>query len=367
MQHILIFNCHPINNAFILILFISTKATAMTKLHLTIPEPCHQDWNEMTPNEKGRFCNSCAKTVVDFSSMTDAQLIEYFMQLKGQDVCGNIHQEQLQRTMSSLPAPRKKLFRYWQYAAASLIMFFKAPQAKAQGAISSRITQADSSRGSSSKKTVTAPLLKCIAITDLDGHPIAGASVRFLSDENLLITDSAGRIYINKTNENEKLTISAIGYEEKTIVLKAIQFATVKMDYDIRQLENVTVKASDLERNLQSMTLGGIGYRAYQISYVKDSLTKITNFFSPSPVAYPNPVMRGNTITISLKLKQSGMYRFYIYDASGRLLMAQNHPIPAKSFTQSLNIPAGWSKGTYFIAIAGDDGKSIGKTKIVVQ
>ncbi len=32
----------------------------------------------MSPNEQGRFCSSCAKTVIDFSIMTDAQLILYF-------------------------------------------------------------------------------------------------------------------------------------------------------------------------------------------------------------------------------------------------------------------------------------------------
>jgi len=338
----------------------------MIELQLTIAEPCHESWDKMTPNEQGRFCNSCAKTVVDFSSMTDAQLIQYFLQLKGQDVCGNIHQEQLQRTMSALPAPRKKLFRYWQYAAASLIMFFKAPQAKAQGAISSRITQTDSSRGSSSKKTATAPLLKRIAITDLDGKSIAGANVQFLSDKKLLITDGSGIIFLNKKNENETLLISAVGYENKTITIKDIEFGTVKMDYDIRSLENVVVQSgSNVVRG--KLVTGMLVCKVSGVSIVKDSVTKITNLISPAILVYPNPVPAGNAVKLSLKVKQTGMYRFYIYDSSGKLMMAQNHPIPAKSFTQSLNIPAGWSKGTYFIAIAGDDGKSIGKTKIVVQ
>jgi len=337
----------------------------MTKLHLTIPEPCHHDWNEMTPNEKGRFCNSCAKTVVDFSGMTDTQLIEYFVQLKGQDVCGNIYQEQLQRTMSSLPAPRKKMFRYWQYAVASLIMFFKAPQAKAQGAISSRITQADSSR-SPSKKITSAPLLKRIAVTDLDGKSIAGANVQFLSDKKLLITDGSGIVFLNKINENETLLISAVGYESKTIIIKDMEFGTVKMDYAIKSLENVVVRSgSNVVRG--KFVTGMLVCKVSGVSIVKDSVTKITNLISPAILVYPNPVPAGNAVKLSLKVKQTGTYRFYIYDASGKLMMAQNHPIPDKSFTQSLNIPPGWSKGTYFIAIAGDDGKSIGKAKIVVQ
>ncbi len=36
-----------------------------------IPEPCHEDWDRMTPGERGRFCAACRQTVHDLSSMTE--------------------------------------------------------------------------------------------------------------------------------------------------------------------------------------------------------------------------------------------------------------------------------------------------------
>ena len=36
----------------------------MQKLQLSIPEPCHENWQQMTPTEQGRYCNACAKEVV---------------------------------------------------------------------------------------------------------------------------------------------------------------------------------------------------------------------------------------------------------------------------------------------------------------
>ncbi|MEM8584754.1 MAG: T9SS type A sorting domain-containing protein [Bacteroidota bacterium] len=37
-------------------------------LRITIPEPCHEDWNAMTSLEDGsRHCDSCAKNIVDFT------------------------------------------------------------------------------------------------------------------------------------------------------------------------------------------------------------------------------------------------------------------------------------------------------------
>ena len=36
-------------------------------IQLQLTKPCHENWNTMTANEQGRYCQSCCKTVVDFS------------------------------------------------------------------------------------------------------------------------------------------------------------------------------------------------------------------------------------------------------------------------------------------------------------
>jgi hypothetical protein len=46
------------------------------EIYLHIPQPCHEDWNNMTLVQQGRFCQSCSKKVVDFTSMTDQQILE---------------------------------------------------------------------------------------------------------------------------------------------------------------------------------------------------------------------------------------------------------------------------------------------------
>ncbi|MEZ4948686.1 MAG: carboxypeptidase-like regulatory domain-containing protein [Saprospiraceae bacterium] len=63
---------------------------------ISIPKPCHEDWNAMRPNEKGRFCDSCQKTVHDFSSMSDEELIAFFEKKQG-SLCGRIDSKKLDR------------------------------------------------------------------------------------------------------------------------------------------------------------------------------------------------------------------------------------------------------------------------------
>lgn len=41
---------------------------------IQIPTPCHEDWDEMTPTQKGAFCKSCAKEVIDFTSSNPIEI-----------------------------------------------------------------------------------------------------------------------------------------------------------------------------------------------------------------------------------------------------------------------------------------------------
>jgi len=48
------------------------------KLEIQINDPCHENWENMSLADKGRFCDVCSKVVVDFTSYSDEQLLDYF-------------------------------------------------------------------------------------------------------------------------------------------------------------------------------------------------------------------------------------------------------------------------------------------------
>ncbi|NDI99469.1 hypothetical protein GWA97_10325 [Flavobacterium sp. LaA7.5] len=76
----------------------------MNTYKISVPKPCHEDWNTMTPNDKGRFCANCSKTVIDFSEMTDVEIKSYLIVQKGESVCGHFRTSQLQRITITIPA-----------------------------------------------------------------------------------------------------------------------------------------------------------------------------------------------------------------------------------------------------------------------
>src|SRR6186997_3287000 len=102
----------------------------MKKIKLSIPEPCQQNWDDMAPTSQGRFCSSCAKEVIDFSQMSDTDVLNYFEIVKHGKVCGRTYPDQLNRPITNLPA--KRLLWYWNYLIALFLFFSKSPTTNAQ-------------------------------------------------------------------------------------------------------------------------------------------------------------------------------------------------------------------------------------------
>ena len=76
------------------------------KFKIHVPKPCHEDFGKMTPTEKGKFCKSCSKEVIDFTSLTNTEIADLI--LKNNNLCGRFREDQLNKEIhnyqiSSLP------------------------------------------------------------------------------------------------------------------------------------------------------------------------------------------------------------------------------------------------------------------------
>lgn len=72
-----------------------------THFDFTIPTPCHEDWNKMTPQDQGRFCAACKKCVFDLSGKSKDEIKDLYLAAGG-DLCGRIPSDQL------APAPKAR-------------------------------------------------------------------------------------------------------------------------------------------------------------------------------------------------------------------------------------------------------------------
>jgi hypothetical protein len=99
-------------------------------VQIYISQPCHENWYNMTPNEQGRFCDACQKTVVDFSAMSDKELLEYVANVSGYNACGRFSSHQLNREIKTAENIRRFS---WAYVWNILLATFMITEADAQG------------------------------------------------------------------------------------------------------------------------------------------------------------------------------------------------------------------------------------------
>ncbi|MAQ39838.1 MAG: hypothetical protein CMH15_02105 [Mesonia sp.] len=65
------------------------------KFKLNIPKPCHEDWQQMSPTQKGKFCASCRKEVIDFTKLSSTEIARKTK--NATQLCGRFTQSQLKQ------------------------------------------------------------------------------------------------------------------------------------------------------------------------------------------------------------------------------------------------------------------------------
>jgi hypothetical protein len=116
-----------------------TKNSKM--LFISIPTPCNENWNEMTPNEQGAFCKVCSKTVVDFTHMNDDEVKNYFLKNATTKTCGHFKNSQLEEPVQLQLINNLIINKtpYWQkFLAIAIISFSSLLTTSCNNSISDR-------------------------------------------------------------------------------------------------------------------------------------------------------------------------------------------------------------------------------------
>lgn len=196
----------------------------MAKYQIKINEPCNENWDKMSPREKGRFCNNCKKTVVDYTNTSDLELARLIH--KGENICGRFKKTQLSK---DLDISQKSYLPKLSYTL-SLISFlgFSSPilsQTKVNEEISVNWSQTKS--GKDGKSKIKKRFFKG-NISDKTG-PLPGASILIKGTKTGVETDFDGNFelaidksYLKKNNIT--IIITYLGYKSKSFVITKKNF-----------------------------------------------------------------------------------------------------------------------------------------------
>ena len=87
---------------------------------ISIPETCHQSWEQMAAVNDGRHCRHCSKTVIDFTQMSNAEIITHLATKN--NLCGRISQTQIDQLNDSLADKEKRHLKWNRFIAAASII-----------------------------------------------------------------------------------------------------------------------------------------------------------------------------------------------------------------------------------------------------
>jgi len=216
-----------------------------SKFKIQISNPCHEEWAGMRADSNGKFCSSCQKSVIDFTSFTDTELKRWFNQNQGGS-CGRFKPEQLDRLISVKENYTLSRFKP-KLIAASLLAFLSFPKLGNANISSSYPTfQTDY------KKSLKDDVLKENAEDDFvtirgkvidkeDKLPLIAVSIRIKNSKIETATDRNGdfELRLNRKDFKNKviLDIRYIGFESKEIKVNLgkndVIFVKMKMDQSI--------------------------------------------------------------------------------------------------------------------------------------
>jgi len=190
---------------------------------LKIPQPCHEDWQQMRPEANGRYCLHCAKNVVDFTKLSDDEVINLLHQHGGK-LCGRFNVMQLNRALE-LPGqhqPGSKLKEIF----AALLLLLGTREAAARLPVrettvitpsTNRVIPANTDKDSAGVKELKGRVL------DDNHEPLVSA---YITNKHSLVktsSDEKGNFTI-EANPGDNVEISYLGFERQVFVVKDYGF-----------------------------------------------------------------------------------------------------------------------------------------------
>lgn len=313
----------------------------------------------MTQEEKGRFCSSCKKIVVDFTGMSDRELVAFFKKPSG-SLCGRFNQEQLGR---DIVIPRKRIpwvKYFFQFTWPAFVLLLKSCgwKDKTVGKLSVNTEDVRNASGNNPYEIATVGILMTeISMVDTT-----------VLQEKIDSISMKGDLEIPKLVEE----IDAIGMplieDQQYVDLSCESPAGLVIETDTpvispHEMDTVFV-TSDYANTMRRTVAGGISVKIARntVQEVKeDKIVEPEVLFE----IYPNPISRGTLLTINLQVEK-GEYTLTLLNGGGQTVQREKVIVAYKKQAVSFRLNE-VAAGNYFMQLFdAKSGKSFTRKLVVL-
>lgn len=211
---------------------------------IDVREPCTESWEEMTGNDKVRFCSHCAKNVYDISAYT-RERAEKLVRDSAGGLCVRYRKDDSGRVVTA-PPRFTQIKRQAKIAAGVLATTLSvASMAYTQGGVGLPLDKGKVEKREKDKNAAASGSELVGLVTDPFGALIPGADVILTRADTCreyhVKTNSVGEFLFQNVPEGEyKLEISATGFE-KTIIRGFTVSGSSRKELVLEPLESIVV------------------------------------------------------------------------------------------------------------------------------
>jgi hypothetical protein len=320
------------------------------KLRLSIPTPCHEDWEKMLPVERGRHCEQCCKTVVDFTGMSDEEVVKYFVGRARGGVCGRFAPDQLGRELAPAPVQRNGV-KGWPWVVAGALVLGGGPE--------------------DGPRSVTG----AVGMKQARGLREMPDTTAVVPDTSMLVRDTTLETV---TTGIPIMTIGTIGVDDTDAIVAPdtmmMPDAIVSARANVKSLKGVlgemvlvgdTVLCSKPLSDTVSRIKFGIDT---VVNWWKDSVAGVATALGVGSgemvKLFPNPVMRGGVM--KLAWSAAGKYSAAILDLHGQIVQERVGEASGTGQVDEWVLPNGLAAGVYFLRVVRP-GEKVWTKEIMVQ
>ena len=305
------------------------------KTKITIPEPCNEDWNKMTPTEKGAFCSSCSKEVKDFTKSSDQEILNVIKNSKN-SICGHISTKQINRPLK----PNKINLSKWTIpfaASFSLIAIPFSLSAQSESNLIGEVAIIKPYNLGKIKAVCSKPIDKIAEPRALKGNFKIGKKT-----EKDTIPEKINKIIYGDFKTEQ--TSHTLEITPETIVNGFILLKPTKKNDSLK----IKTRLTDSKDTIRLDTI------PFKPQEKKSNIKPKKN--QPNANVFPNPTSNWTTIKVETK----GLYNLSIFNSTGHIILKKSF------FGTALKVNlTDQPQGLYYISLINSDGIKSKNIKVI--